>query len=295
MKWLLLATAILAPLSGNAEPLRVFVSIPPQKTLVEKVGGEHVEVQVMVQPGHGPGTYDPTPRQIAALAKASLYVRIGVPFERVWMDPIRDANPNMMVIDAREGIDLRRFEPEEQGENGHHHAERPGASHQEESGRDPHLWTNPILAKRMTGTIRDALVELDPRNGPDYARNQEAFAAELDALDRDIRELLRDIPQRRFMVYHPSWGYFADTYGLTQLAIEMDGKEPGARSLGALIEQAKRERIKVIFVQPQLDDRPAEQVARAIGGRVVAIDPLAADYVGNLREVARQISEAARE
>ena len=136
---------------------------------------------------------------------------------------------------------------------------------------------------------------MDPANGQYYARNEAEFAAELDKLDRDIRALLEKAPERRFMVFHPAWGYFADTYGLTQIPIEKEGKEPGGRTLAAVIEQAKRDHVRVIFVQPQFDRRSAEQVARAIDGRVVAIDPLSLDYVENLREAARQIAGAVQQ
>ncbi len=293
MRHLLLLASLLLPFLACAEPLRVFVSVLPQRTFVDRVGGEHVEVQVMVGPGQNPAIYEPTPRQITALAKADLYVRTGVPFERAWMDRIRSTNADMRVLDARAGIDARSIE--------HHVHEKQDVRHSDadqEHGhplqpeQDPHLWTSPPLVKHMTLGIRDALTALDPANGELYARNQAEFAAELDQLDRDIRALLAEVPERRFMVFHPAWGYFADTYGLTQVPIEKEGKEPGGRTLAAMIEQAKRDHIRVIFVQPQFDERSAQQVARAIGGRVVAIDPLSPDYSNNLREAARQIAEA---
>jgi zinc transport system substrate-binding protein len=289
MKRFLLLIALLAPLAGSAEPLGVFVSVLPLKTIVEKVGGEHVEVRVMVEPGHGPATYAPTPRQITALAETALYVRTGVPFEDVWMERIRSANPDMQVLDAREGLDTRAVADHAHGVT----ADRPGTSHAEPE-QDPHVWTSPLLAKQMSVSIRDALAGLDPDNGADFARNQDAFAAEMDALDRDIRLLLEDVSNGSFMVFHPAWGYFADSYGLTQVPIEAGGKEPGARSLTELIEEARNQQVKVIFVQPQLGSRSAVQIARAIGGRVLVIDPLAADYADNLREVAREIAAAAR-
>lgn len=296
MRKLVFFIAILMPALGSSEPLRVFVSVPPQKTFVEKVGAHLVEVHTMVRPGHNPHTYDPTPQQISALSKTALYLRIGVPFENAWMERIRSANPDMRVLDNRTGIDLRsiaRQEHEHHEKNdGHQPDKARDETRQTESERDPHVWTSPPLVKQMARNIRDALAELDPPNRLVYARNYGDFAAELDTLDRDIRSMLKDISNQKFMVFHPSWGYFADTYGLTQVPIEKEGKQPGARALTALIEQAKREQVKVIFVQPQFDKRSAKQVARAIGGRVVPIDPLAADYADNLREVARLIAEA---
>jgi zinc transport system substrate-binding protein len=265
---------------------------------VEKVGGNHVAVRAMVQPGYSPATYEPTPQQIRALATTDLYVRTGVPFESAWMERIRSANPEMKVLDARTGIDLRTIEHHEHevahGESQQHKA-HGDIGYPNYAERDPHIWTSPPLVKQMAKNIRDTLTELDPAHGPAYARNNAAFAAELDALDRDIRALLEDVTNRKFMVFHPAWGYFADTYGLTQIPIEKEGKEPGARALTELIEQARRERVKVIFVQPQFNQKSAEQVARNIGGRVVAVDPLSPDYANNLRNVAQLIAQAVQE
>ncbi len=256
----ILLAVCLIPLGVAAEPLRVFVSVLPQQTFVERIGGEHVEVHAMVQPGHSPATYDPSPRQIGALAEAELYVRTGVPFETGWMDRIRSANPQMRILDARSGIDLRAVEAHD---HDHGNSHRGHAEHHSPEGLDPHIWTSSILVQRMALTIRDALTALDPDHGPAYERNFAVLAAELEALDREIRSALREMRGRRFMVFHPAWGYFADAYGLVQVPIEKEGKRPGPRQLAALIEQAKREDVKVIFVQPQFDREAARQVARA--------------------------------
>jgi zinc transport system substrate-binding protein len=271
--------------AGAAEPLRVFVSVLPQKTFVEKVGGDRVRVEAMVQPGDSPHTYDPTPRQVAALSQADLYVAVGGTFEEAWMGRIRGVNSRMQVVDTGEGIALRRWETHEDADGhdaGHrqdHHDHAYGAS-------DPHLWTSPPLVKQMVPRIRDALSRLDPANAALYAANAAAFADELDALDRDIRARLAGAAGSRFMVYHPAWGYFADTYGLIQIPIEREGKEPGPRALVALIDQARRDGVRVVFVQPQFSRKAAAQVAAAIGGRVEVMDNLAPDYEANLRRVA---------
>ena len=300
----------LLPAIVMAEPLRVFVSVLPIQTFVKKVGGGHVDVRAMVRPGYNPHTYGPTPRQIGALAKAVLYVRTGVPFEKAWMDRIRSANPGMQVLDARTGMDLRDMEAPDHDDGGPAHCgcsqkqaepdhcdqayeqESGHTGHEDQHESDPHVWNSPPLAKHMTGVIRDKLSELDPANRVDYTHNHAAFLRELDDLDRDIHALLDPLRYRKFMVFHPAWGYFADAYGLVQVPIEREGKEPGARALAALIDQAKKEKIRVVFVQPQFDKRQARQVAQAIGGGVIAVDPLAPNYADNLRRVARQFAEA---
>jgi len=296
---------------GQTEPLRVFTGVLPIRTFVEKIGREHVDARAMVRPGYNPHTYDPTPQQIATLSGAVLYVSTGVPFEDAWMARIRSANPDMQILDARNGIDLREMQAHEHDDGGNgdthgvlrreqgHNRNTEGhgyaANHTEDVHHyesDPHVWTDPRLVIYMVGNIRAKLTELAPAHAADFVHNHAAYVAELDALDRELRTLLEPLPNRKFMVFHPAWGYFARAYRLTQVPIEKAGKEPGPRALTELIEQARREQVKVIFVQPQFPRKSAAQVARAIGGRVVAIDPLAADYAANLRKVARQITGA---
>lgn len=297
-KLLLLLILLLVPTLGLTEPLRVFASVVPIQEFVKEIGGEHVDARAMVRPGFNPHTYDPTPQQISALTRAVLYVRTGMPFEKAWMERIRSANPGMQVFDARDGIALREMEAHAQAD----HAQEAEVAHDDHDGhdthageddheQDPHVWTSPSLVRHMVGHIRDKLSELDPAHATEFASNHDAFVAELDALDAELHALLDPLPNRKFMVFHPAWGYFADSYGLTQVSIEREGKEPGARGLAALIDQAKQEKIKVVFVQPQFDKRQARQVAQAIGGVVVAVDPLAADYVDNLRRVGGQFAE----
>lgn len=305
MRYLLVLLLTLLNGSAWGSPLRVFVSVLPQKEFVERVGGPGVDVQVMVHPGASPHTYDPTPRQVAALAQADLYVAVGVSFEDAWIGRIRAANPRMQVLDSSQGIDLRAMEGPDHAGAGHEDADAQGQSGPragqgetshgvgyDHQGRDPHLWTSPPLVKQMAAGIRDALTALDSANGAAYAANYTRFAAELDGLDQEIRDRLAGLTSRRFMVFHPAWGYFADTYGLTQVPIEREGKEPGPRALVALIEQAQREQVKVIFVQPQFSRKAAAQVASAIEGRVEVMDPLAPDYIANLRRVAAVLAGA---
>jgi zinc transport system substrate-binding protein len=297
---LLLALLVgpVAAREGAEVPLHVFVSVLPLQTFVERVGGDRVVVKTLVLPGQSPATYDPTPKQIAALADADLYVRVGVPFERAWMPRIRAANPHMAMLDLRDGLPLRATEAHDHDAEGDaaHAAPRPHASPAGDADRrdalDPHIWTSPRLVRHMAAAIRDTLSRLDPDGAAAYAARQAAFDAELAALDRELADTLAHLDSRRFLVFHPAWGYFADAYGLTQIPIEREGKSPGARRLTALIEQARAEGARVVFVQPQFDRRAAQRVARAIGGRVEAMDPLAPDYAANLRRVAALIAGA---
>lgn len=262
--------------ASGAAPVPVFVSILPQKYFVERVGRSHVAVSVLVGPGRSPETYEPTPKQMAVLSQTRLYFSIGVPFERVWLPRIQAANPALRVVPMQRGIVLLALS----GPRG------------ELPSKDPHVWTSPLRAKIMAATIRDALIEADPTHRHDYQTGYREFIAELDTLDGDIRAVLAPAKDKSFIVFHPAWGYFADTYDLHQIPIEAEGKEAGAKSLAAVIELGRQQHVKVVFVQTQFSRRSAETVARAIGARVVAVDPLAEDYSRNLLHVAHAFAEA---
>jgi zinc transport system substrate-binding protein len=288
----------------------VFTSILPQEYFVERIGGERVEVEALVKPGSSPATYEPTPRQMAALSEARLYFRIGVPFENALLPNIEETMKGLRIVDTRKGITLRAMkahhhhgeqedasgdhregEHEEEDHDGHEHHEGhgEGEDHQHDGGNDPHIWLNPRLVKLQAQTIAEALIEIDPGGKDVYKSNLAAFLKDLDVLDANLAEALAPVKGKTFLVFHPAWGYFADAYGLEQEPIEIEGKEPSAMQLARIIEEAKEEGVRVIFVQPQFSQASAKQIAEAIGGAVVPIDPLARDYITNLEAVATKV------
>lgn len=273
------------------QPLMVFVSILPQKQFAEAIGGRHVRVRVMVGSGQNPVTYEPTPRQMTALAQARAYWRIGVPFEQAWIPRLQVTNRNLLLVDARDGIALRQMQSTTDVLAPDSAQAGAAVPHAHQGAQDPHIWLSPPLVKRMCKRFMDALIELDPTHAADYRSNFSDYARRLDRLDFDIRQMLSGLPSRRFMVFHPAWGYFADAYGLAQIPVEIEGKSPGPRTLAALIDLARRDDIHVIFVQPQFSRANATTVAQAVDGKLLAVDPLAADYFSNLRRVARVFSE----
>ncbi len=285
MRHLLLLLLLVVGTAVSAEPVSVTVTILPQKYLVQRLGGEYVRVSVLVGPGQSPETFEPLPRQMALLSRSALFYRIGVPFEDAWIDTIKSTNPQIVLLDARQGITLREMEPA----GGHHHDY--DHHHAAERG-DPHIWLDPANVRIMIGHLRDQLIALDPLHASVYRENHARLHQELLALEQEIRDLLEPLKGRRFMVFHPSWGYFADAFGLQQLPIESEGKEAGARTLKRLIEQARAEQIRVIFVQRQFSQSQAAALASDMGARLVSLDPLAESYMENLRQVAQAISEA---
>lgn len=273
-------------------PLSVFVSVVPLQTFVERIGGDQVRVRSMVQPGQNPHAYEPSPRQVADLAGAALYLRVGMPLEEAWLPRIRAANPGLRVLDVRDGLRLRPADPAHLAPGPGRHTDGP-VHHEAEHDHgalDTHVWTSPPLVKSMGAAIRAALSDLRPDQAALFTANYERFAADLDALDAEIRARLGPLQVRRFLVFHPAWGYYADTYDLTQMAIEFEGKEPGPRALAGLIAAARAAGVRAVLVQPQFSPRAAQQVAAAIGGRVESVDNLSADYFGTLRRVTAVIA-----
>ncbi len=275
-----------APVSDT---VAVFVSIPPLKNFVERVGGEHVAVTTLLPPGQSPHTYEPTARQIVALSTARVYFSTGLPFEKQISSRIGRTLTKLEQVDLHEGIELRRITEKEAHE--HDHDEEGHCIHEQEE-LDPHVWMNPRLVKIQVETITRVLSRIDPTHQEDYERNGRLFRQELDDLDRRIGETLAPFRGREFFVYHPAYGYFAEAYGLEQVAVEISGKQPTARQLGELVQRAKKSGVKLIFVQPQFSPIAAKAVAEQIGGVVMPLDPLAENYVENLLTICARIKEA---
>ena len=276
--------------STTAKPagvLDVTVSIVPQKYFVERIGGDYVVVNVMVRPGDSPATYEPRPEQLTALSEADVYFSIGVPFENAWLDRVASANPGMLMVDTAKGIEHMAMTT--QGRHGEE--ERHEEEEHREGGPDPHIWVSPELVKVQSQTIYEALAQLDPEHREAYRANLDSFIADIDALEADIRSTLEGVENKRFMVFHPSWGYFARDFGLEQLPVEVGGQEPSAAELADLITVAKEKGIRVIFAQPEFSTRDAETIASEIGGEVLLISPLHPDWLNNLRNVADTFEE----
>jgi len=262
---------------GNSS-LSLVVSIPPQAYFADRVGGQRVRTETLVVPGQDPHTYDPTPRQLAEVARARVYFRIGFPFENALIPRLQSTVPDLLIVDTRQGIALRPFEGEE------------ASGLQAEL--DPHIWMSPTLVMKQVESIRDTLIRLDPAGEGEYRANAERFISELRRVRARIAALLAPLRGRTFLVYHPAFGYFADEFGLRQAAVESADKEPTSRQLARLIDQARAQGIKVVFVQPQFSQAGARAVAEAIGGKVMPLDDLAYDYLSNLETMARTIQEA---
>lgn len=261
---------------------QVSVSILPQEYFVKQIAGDAVEVNVMVGKGADPHTYEPKPKQMTALEKSDLYFAIGIEFEEAWLPKFQKSYPNLKIVKTDAGVEKIKFE-------GHHeHADHDHHDHEHHHGEfDPHIWLDTVSVKIQAKNIAAALSEKYPENKALFEANLAKFEAKLDELDGFIKSTLANVKNRKFIVYHPSWGYFAKRYDLEQIAIEVDGKEPKPAELKELIEEAKEHGVKVIFVAPQFSKKAAQTVAKESGASVVEIDQLPLDWDAELRKTAQ--------
>ena len=250
--------------NNKKEKINIVVSILPQVDFAKNIGKDKVSVEAMIPSGFSPAVYEPSIEQLKKLSRADLYIKIGhIPFERSQMEKLKDLNSKMKVIDSSKGIEVYNS--------------------------DPHIWLSPKLVKTQIENICNALVKIDPKNKNFYKKNKNEYLIELDNLDLELQDVFSKLQGKKILVFHPAFGYLARDYGFEQIAIEINGKEPSAENLAKIIDTAKKENIKTIFVQKQFSQKSAESIARQINGIVVPLDPLAEDYIENLRRIGIKI------
>jgi len=274
--------------------IRVAVTIPPQEEMVREIGGEHVEIFVMVPPGSDPHTYEPLPALVAKAAEADIYLTLGtglLPVEDVLASRLRAMNPDLVIVDSSEGITyLRNHEETEDRSDGSGMEPGEQESRNPESP-DPHIWLSLRNAEIMSENTRDALINADPAHEKEYQENCDRYTARLKDLDQRISGTFSGNNPGIILVTHPAWEYFARDYDLEMVAIEQEGKEPTAKELEALIVLGRTHGIRVVFAEAQESTREAETIAREIGGTVRVIDPLAGDYLANMERVSHAFME----
>lgn len=252
--------------SGGPAPgaVPVTVSIAPQKAFLETIAGDHVDVTVMVPRGSEPATYEPKPKQVAALAQSEAYFSIGVPFEKAWLPRFRSAAPDVPVVDTVAGI--------ERGTLG---GGQP----------DPHVWLDPVLVEQQARTYAKALERLDPDHAEDYRTGLARFEDTARGVDADLEKMLAPYAGTSFMIFHPVLNYFADEYGLEPITIEADGDEPSASAMQRLVETGKEKDVSAVLVEPEFSQRASRTIADQLGVPVRQVDPLADDWAANMRRI----------
>lgn len=283
---LLLALVGCAPSAAPPQELTLAVSIVPQASLLETIGGGRLTVVTAVAPGESPHTFDPSPRHMADLAAARAYFSCGVPMENYLVPKLRSSYPRIEIVDTVEGVARLPLAAHD-----HRDDEQAGGAAEAENELDPHLWLDPMVMAKMAVVMAGTLARLDPEHASRYRARGDSLTVALTALDAELRATLAEVRGREFFVFHPAFGYFAQAYGLRQVAIEQGGIDPSARHLGEILGRIKTQGARAVFVQPQFSLGSARAIARDTGVELVVLDPLAPDYADNLRRMALAIRE----
>ena len=288
----------------NATTPQITVSILPQKYFVEKIVKDKFEVNVMVQPGASPHTYEPKTSQMKALSASKVYFSTGVSFENVWLDKFKKNAKDTLFVDLSDGIEklaMGKHEHHEEDAKEAEHDDHAGHKKQDdhadhdahdEEGLDPHIWLDPVLVKTQAKNIYETMIKIDVQNADFYKVNYEQFLKELDELDANLKTILAPFKDKAFMVFHPSWGYFAKRYDLVQIPIELQGKEPKPNELVELIKDAKEHNIKIVFVSPQFSQKSAKTISQNIDAKVATINPMVENWSEGLIMTAKEIASS---
>jgi len=270
--------------TNNKKPT-VTVSILPQQYFVEKIAGDYFAINVMIPPGASPVTYEPTPKQMQELNASAVYFRIGhIEFEKSWMKRIKNIHPELEVVDLSENahlIEPERKDHESHLHNIHHH-----------HGIDPHIWVSPKEVKKQAELIYQYFIQNYPHQDTLFTANYQQFLQEIDRLDQYATQRLEPFKGEKFLIFHPALSYLARDYGLEQVSIEIDGKEPTPANMQEVIRIARSENINIIFVQKQFSKHNAEVIADEINGTVVQINPLDYQWEKSMRFIIDKLVES---
>lgn len=258
----------------------VTVSIEPLRYFVQTIGGENFEVNTLVPAGASPETYELTPQQVVQISDSRAYFTVGtLGFEQARLKKLTENAPNLLVINTSDSIALLK--------DHHDHGD-----HQHADGIDLHTWVSTTSGKQIAHNVLRALCQVDTAHAALYQQRHDSLVQHIDALDGEIRATLRPLAQRTFMIYHPALGYFARDYGLQQISVEQDGREPSAERMQQLILQAQRKKVQVIFIQEEHAGRAARRIAEATGARIVSIAPLSAEWDKEMLRIARSLVQS---
>lgn len=273
----------------KAEKTKILtVTIDPQKYFLESIVGNHYKVECIVPSGSNPESADFTPSQMMNLDKSIAYFKIGyLGIENALIKKVSASNPELKIIDCSDGIELIGDEHNNCEEEGHNHSNDNLHGH---IGGDPHTWSSVKSAKVIVNNMYKALVEMDKHNEAHYTANYNKLIAEINTTDSIIKNYLNKAPSKSFIIYHPALSYFADEYGLTQYSIEHEGKNPTPSQLKELIDKAKKEGVKVVFIQKEFDTKNAETIVEAIGGKAVSLNLLSHDWNEEMINIAKAMA-----
>jgi zinc transport system substrate-binding protein len=272
---------------GTGDKLTIFVTVMPQAGIVKQIGGKFVDVKVLVSSGSCPETFSPSPKQISALYDADIFLSLGLPFEDTWLKKISGVHTGVNIRPMTEGIRFRELEGHSELDD--HDDVGHGEKHEHKKGdKDPHVWMSIRNAQKMAQNTAKIFSELMPANSVYFMQNLKTFSAKTTALDNELKKKFSSAVNKNIFVFHPVFGYLADDYGLRQIPIEMEGKEPSAKQLTEIIQTFKRYNAKMIFVQPEFNPKTAEAVARELNAQIVPISIYNEDVSQSIEELVKK-------
>ena len=264
--------------------LSIYATIPPIANLIKKIGGDFVDVKVLINSGQDPHLFQPTPSQMVKLNKSTDYFTIGMAIEKRLSSKLTNFT-SISFFDITTGINKRGL-----GSTSCHHEH--DSDDECSSKNDPHLWLGNSQLIGLVDNIQAQLSVRDPVNSVTFEENSKALKIEVNLIHQQIKSMLAPFKGRSIMVFHPSFGYFTDTYGLIQMAIEFEGKTPTPKQFTHLVRQSQENGIKVLFIQPQFNQATGVAIAKSVGAKIVTLDSLSADINSNLIEIAKKIKDS---
>ena len=283
MKTLALLVFLGLTLCLNAEPLRLMVSIAPQLESVRAIAGPEAAIGALVPPGASPETYSPSAKELKRLADTQILFTIGAPIETALLPKIKRSFPAVRIIDATAGMVFREIA--EDAEHLHRHSHH--------SGPDPHAWLSITNMKIHSENVLHSLSEFSPNQTHQFQENHLAYMKKLDLLSQEIAAVMKPKAGSYILVFHPAFGYFLDEYGIQQISVETDGKQPSPKHLAHLMKMVKEQHFTTLFIQPQTNDSDAKALANSLGLAVKTLNPLPTEYCAGLKKIAETIATPA--
>ncbi|MBS0615633.1 MAG: zinc ABC transporter substrate-binding protein [Verrucomicrobia bacterium] len=270
-KFLFSLLLLLFSCQSSERPADVLVTTAPYATFTQRIAGDLLKVEVLVPPGTNPHIYEPTPKQVERILGVHIWFRLGETIETRVLGAMEENNPQLIVVDLTKGFGLR---------------------HEGEEGLDRHLWMSPKLAMEQSKIIAQTLEETYPEHKEKFQNGLGALLKDLEALDLQLTQQLAPIKGQAMLVSHPAFGYFCEEFGLEQLSVEVEGKDPLPQDIENMLQTAQKNTVRAVFILPEYNNKGAILIAEKLGLPVYEIDPYAANYFETMQTLGNLLAKS---